>query len=107
MNISELFEELQDNFLPEELNGEFMLHGNVIIWSYNLTEDSEEIIFSGDEDEDEMFGFETSSSEELLLEGYQEDYNKLQEFLDNIDEVDNWNFSESEIIDDVITFKIF
>ena len=107
MNINELFEIIQDEFVSEELNGEFLLHGNVIIWSYNLTEDSEEMTFLNEDDEEELFSFETSSSEELLQEGYQEDFNKLQEFLDKIEEVDNWNYSDSEIVDDVITFKIF
>ena len=106
MNINELFETIQNEFLPEELNGEFLLHGNVIIWSYNLTEESEEIIYL-EEDEEESFGFEASSSEELLQEGYQEDYDKLQQFLDSVEETDNWSFSDSEVVDDVIVFKIF
>ena len=106
MNINELFEVIQDEFLPEELNGDFLLHGNVIIWSYNLTEDSEELLYL-DEDEEELFNFETTSSEELLQEAYQEDLEKLQQFLDSIDETDNWSFSDGEVVDDVIVFKIF
>ena len=106
MNINELFEVIQDEFLPEELNGDFLLHGNVIIWSYNLTEDSEELLYL-DEDEEELFSFEASSSEELLQEAYREDLEKLQQFLDSIEENDNWSFSDSEIVDDVIVFKIF
>jgi hypothetical protein len=107
MNINELFEIIQDEFASEDLNGEFLLHGNVIIWSYNLTEDNEELTFINEDDEEETFSFEANSSEELLLEAYREDFNKLQEFLDNIDETDNWSFSDSEIVDDVIIFKIF
>jgi len=107
MNISELFETIQDEFNSEDINGEFLLFGNVIIWSYNLTEDSEEITFLNEDDEEEIFSFEATSSEELLQEGYQEDFDKLQEFLDGIEESDNWTFSDSEIVDDVITFKIF
>ena len=106
MNISELFETIQNEFLPEELNGEFLLHGNVIIWSYNLTEDSEELLFL-DEDEEELFSFEATSSEELLQEACQEDLEKVQQFLDSIEEMDNWSFSDSEVLDDVIVFKIF
>jgi len=106
MNISELFETIQNEFLPEELNGEFLLHGNVIIWSYNLTEDSEELLYL-DEDEEDGFSFEATSSEELLQEAYQEDLEKVQQFLDGIEETDNWNFSDSEVLDDVIVFKIF
>jgi len=106
MNINELFETIQNEFLPEELNGEFLLHGNVIIWSYNLTEDSEELLYL-DEDEEDGFSFEATSSEELLQEAYQEDLEKVQQFLDGIEETDNWNFSDSEVLDDVIVFKIF
>ena len=32
MNISELFEEIQDEFVMEDLNGEFLLQGNLIVW---------------------------------------------------------------------------
>ena len=106
MNTNELFETIQDEFIPEELNGEFLLHGNVIIWSYNLTEDSEEIVYLNGDDE-ESFSFEASSSEELLQEAYQDDFEKLQQFLDGTEEIDNWTFSDSEIVDDVIVFKIF
>ena len=106
MNINELFETIQDEFIPEELNGEFLLHGNVIIWSYNLSDDTEEIMYDED-DEENLFTFDAESSEELLLEAYQEDHEKAQQFLDSIEETDNWTFSDSEVVDDVIVFKIF
>lgn len=105
MNINELFETIQNESLFEELNGEFLLHKNVIIWSYNLAEDSEEINYI-DDDEENRFSFEASSSEELLQEAYQEDLEILQQFLDDIDETDNWTISDSEIVDDVIVFNI-
>jgi len=105
MNINELSEVIQDEFLSEELNGEFLLHGNTIIWSYNLSDDSEDLLFL--DDDEEMLSFEAMSSEELLQEAYQEDFDKLQQFLDGIEETDNWTFSDSEIVDDVIVFKIF
>jgi len=105
MNINELSEVIQDEFLPEELNGEFLLHGNVIIWSYNLSDDSEDLLFL--DDDEEMLSFEAMSSEELLQEAYQEDFDKLQQFFDGIEETDNWTFSDSEIVDEVIVFKIF
>lgn len=106
MNINELFETIQEEFLPEDLNGEFILHGNVIIWSYNLSDDCEELDYI-DEDEEDGFSFEASCSEELLQEAYQEDYDKLHLFLDSIGEMDDWTFSDSEIVDEVIVFKIF
>jgi len=106
MNINELFETIQNEFLPEELNGEFLLHGKTIIWSYNLTEDSEELLYL-DEDEENGFNFEATSSEELLQEAQQEDLEKVQQFLDTVEETDNWTFSDYEVVDDVIVFKIF
>lgn len=107
MNINELFEEIQNEFLPEELNGEFLLQGNVILWSYNLNENSEEIDSIDEDDEEIGFDFETQSSEEILLEVYHEDLEKINEFFDEIEETDKWTFSDNEIIEDIITFKIF
>ena len=93
MNINELFEEIQDEFIPEELNGEFLLQGSSIVWSYDLENASEEIDYD-DDDEDNMFGFESMSSEELLLEAYREDLEKLQDLLDEKNET-------------IISFNIF
>ena len=106
MNINELFEEIQNEFLPEELNGEFLLQGNLIIWSYNLDEDAEEIDYTEDDEDDNFFNFESSSSEELLKEAYHEDLDKLNEFLDELGET-NWNISDFETIENIISFKIF
>jgi len=106
MNINELFEEIQDEFIVEELNGEFILQAKCIVWSYNLEDSSEEIDYT-EEDEDNMFGFDSVTSEELLLEGYQEDFIKIEEFLDELEELDNWTISPTDIVDEVIIFKIF
>jgi hypothetical protein len=108
MNISELFEKLQDKFLPEEINGEFSLHGNCIIWEYNLDNDSEEISISTmDEDEEQYFVFEASSPEEILLETHGDVLEQVEFYLDELEELDNWTISESEIVDNTISFKIF
>jgi hypothetical protein len=105
MNINELFEEIQDEFILEDLNGEFLLQGRNIVWSYNLEDSSEEIDFI-EEDEDNMFGFDSVSSEELLLEGYQKDFEKLQNKLDEINESDNWKFGDTDINESIISFVI-
>ena len=110
MNINELFEKIQDKFLPEDLSGEFQLDGNCIIWTYNLEDDSEEIPTptSNDDDEDELqFNFESSSPEELLQEAYDHDIEKIDELLDELEESDNWTFSDSDINENIISFKIF
>ena len=105
MNINELFETIQNELVPKQLNGDFTLHENNIIWSHTLN-NNEGLDFFDDDDE-ESFSFETISSEELLQEAYQEDYNKLQEFLDNIEEANHWSFSDDEIIDNTISFNIY
>ena len=105
MNINELFEEIQDEFVPEELNGEFLLQRNLIVWSYNLDDNSEEIEYNEDED-DNMFGFDSLSGEELLLEAYQEDLEKFNDLLDRLEETSNWSLSETETIENIISFNI-
>lgn len=107
MNINELFEEIQNQFLPEELRGEYLLHENAIIWSYNLSDDTEDLEEFDEDDEEFGFSFEASSSEELLLEAYREDLDKLNKVLDELEELDNWTVSPTDIVDEVIVFKIF
>jgi len=105
MNINELFEEIQDEFHPEELNGEFTLAGNSIVWTYDLDDDAEDITIDDDDDE-YSFGFEAESPEELLLEAYKQDLELLDKLLDELEETDNWTISPTETIDNVITFEL-
>jgi hypothetical protein len=110
MNISELYEVLQDEFSSNGLNGELQLHGNVIIWSHDTNDNGycdNSYNDYDDEEEEYVFGLDFTSLEEMLNEAYQEDLLKLQEFLGSIDEFDNWSISDSEIIDEIISFKIF
>jgi len=113
MNINELFEYIQERFIPEDLSGEFQLHGNCIIWTFNLDNNVEELPNyprHDDEDNDEevlQFDFESLSSEEILQEAYDHNKEKIEEMLDLLDESDNWSFSESDINENVISFKIF
>ena len=103
MKINELFNEIQNRFDSDIIKGEFILTDDAIIWSYNLDGEIEEI----DIDDDELYGFETESPEELLKLAYDEDYEKLENFLDEIEEFDNWTISDFEIIDNLISFKIY
>jgi len=111
MNINELFEKIQDKIHPEDLCGEFQLQGNCIVWTYNLENVVEEIkssVIDEEIEEDEIiFDFDIESTEEKLQEAYNEDFERFKEFLDEIEETDNWSFSESEIIENIISFKIF
>jgi hypothetical protein len=91
-----------------ELKGELIVKGNCIIWTYDLNKNSEEIEAPTDEDgEEPEFNFDASSPEELLLEAYQEDLEAIEGFLDELEEFDNWTFSEPETSNTVISFKIF
>ena len=107
MNISELFEEIQNKFLPEELNGEFILQGNCIVWTYNLVNDSEELPMQEEDDDEINFSFDSSSPEELLQDAYDKDIVLIEEFLDELEETDNWSFSQPDINECIISFKIF
>jgi len=107
MNISELFEAIQNKFLPEDLNGEFLLQGNCIVWTYNLDNDSEEIDAPDENDEEQNYSFDAMSSEELLQEAYDDDLECIEGFLDELDEFDYWTISEPETNGNVISFKIF
>ena len=108
MNINELFEQIQENGLTNKLSGELIVKGNCIIWTYDLNKNTEEIEAPKDEDNEESeFNFEASSPEELLLDAYTEDLEKLQEFLDENEETENWTFSEPETSDTIISFRIF
>lgn len=106
MNINELFEKIQNKFLLGELNGEFLLEKNCIIWLYCLDENAEEIECL-DENDENFFNFEASSSEELLQEAFQDDLEKLENLFDEIEEIDNWNISDFERTENTISFKIF
>ena len=106
MTINELFEKIQEGLFLDELNGELIIKGNCIIWTYDLNKNSEEIETPTDDEESE-FSFESQSPEELLLEAYQEDLEAIELFLDELEEFDNWTFSEPEIGETVISFKIF
>ena len=108
MEIYDLFQIIQDKFESDELNGEFLLHGNVIIWSFELSEMNNELDNSfNDQYDDEPFCFGITSTEELLQESYNTDKEKLLTVLDDIDETSNWIISDSEIINNRIIFKIF
>jgi hypothetical protein len=106
MNINELFENIQDKIYPDDLKGDFTLHGNCIVWTYDLDKDSEEIEVPIEEDDD-SFGFDALSPEELLQEAYQDDLFLFEGLLDELEETGNWSFSEPEIGEKVISFRIF
>lgn len=107
MTINELFEKIQNEFLPEELNGEFQLQNNCIVWTYNFGINTEKIQIPDDDDDESPLNFESLSTEELLQEAYDDDYDTLETLLDELDEIGNWELSEPEINENTISFKIF
>lgn len=106
MCISDLFDELNDT-IGDDLKGELTIKGNCIIWTYDLDNDSEDIEDLEDYDDEFEFSFDAISPEELLLEAFHEDKEKIEEFLDENDEFDKWNLSLPETKGNVISFKIF
>ena len=107
MNIKQLYDILQEETLTEELKGEFNLIGNCIIWSYDLNENSEEIENEIENYDEDYYGFNNPSPEELLQEAYNDDLNKIETYINDSDEYNEWTFSEPEVSDNTISFKIF
>ncbi len=109
MNIDKLYEKLQDENFLETLQGELTLNGNCIIWTFDLLNNSEE--FDEDIDNDGNDDIESDELEfisplEMLNEAYFHDLQEIETFIADLDEND-WQFSDAEIIDNVISFKIF
>ena len=102
MNIKNLFEFLEKNLL-DEINGELILDGNQIIWTFDLNKDSEEFDENNDCDE---FSYNLQSNEEVLQEIYVEDLDCIVELISDFDDESTYTFSEPEIGECVISFKI-
>jgi len=106
MNIKDLYVKFQNEFNNEQLKGEFILEDNYILWSYNLDEDTEEVKDYYEEYDEEYFNFDSVSSNELLLEEYDNDFDSIKSFLDRICEFDNWSISEPDIKGNMISAEI-
>lgn len=103
MNINELFEQLEEYFAFNELNGELTLIGSEIVWDYSL----EPSVDDNDDDmENEEEDIEIKSNEEILLDVYDDDIERINLFLDEANEIDYWDISDPEIFDDCISFTI-
>ena len=105
MNINELFEKLQEDILGN-LTGDLILEGNCIVWSYDLDRDGATQDIEANDDDAEFDFASSTSPAELLQQGYEEDKEAIELFLDGLDE-DNWTISDPEIEETQITFKIF
>jgi len=112
MNISDLFENLQENLI-EELKGELTLDGNCIIWSFDIKENVNHELesFNDADDADDVdydeFSFIINSTSETLQEAYDEDIVFIERLIDELDILDDWTFSDAEVWENNISFKIF
>ena len=105
MNICELYKELQDNIL-DDLNGELILQKKSIVWSYNL--DNDGITEDLELTDDEEYDFTSATSpEEMLQQGYDEDLEVIEAFIAQLDDYADWTFSDPEISDTIISFRIY
>ena len=105
MNINELYEILINKFSNEDLIGELNLHGNCIIWSYIY--DIEENKISNDIDIDDENDFVVLNTEDMLNDIYYDDRDKILTYLDEIDVYEKFYYSEYDIYDNCISFKIY
>ena len=58
-------------------------------------------------DDEDDYGFNDTTPEETLIETYENDLDVINVFLDEMDELENWSFSEVESSEEIISFKIF
>jgi hypothetical protein len=113
MKINVLFEKLVDENFLDQLDGELTLVNKEIIWTFDLIKNSEEYEDEFDDESDSEDEFESdieydiSSPEELLNESYNKDVELIEEFIDEIDDINNWNFSPVETNKNTISFKIY
>lgn len=106
MNINELFDDLKTNIFFDKINGEIQLIDNEIIWTYYLDMDEPETTSIHGEDDDYCFDI-IPSTEEKLNQAYNNDIETIQEIIDDVNDIINWTFTDPEIIDDKIIFKIY
>jgi len=105
MEIKELFNIMKNDYITEEILGEFYLEKNHILWSYDLNDElTDEFDEDGDYNED-YFNFD-SKTKETLLEVFNSVFDSYELFLDSINEYDNWMVSEPLIHENTITAKI-
>lgn len=114
MKINVLFEKLSDKNFIDQLDGELILVDKSIIWTFDLIKNSEEYEDDFDNEYDDNDEFENdieyediNSPEELLDESYNKDVELIEEFIDEIDDINNWNFSNVETNKNTISFKIY
>ena len=108
MNLHTLFHEFEkDSIVQATLVGDLALTNNSIIWSYELYITDEDCNCETYDDEDEMcFGFERPCNEELLFEAYHDDFEEIKDFIVDLGEENEWEFSEPEVVGNLISFKI-
>lgn len=97
----------KDDIVQATLSGELESGKDFILWSYQIYETGEECSCNY-EDEDEMyFGFERPCNEELLFEAYRDDFEEIKDFLVDLGEENEWKFSDPEVVENLISFKIY
>lgn len=106
MNIKQLFDKLQNKFSSYDLHGELSLHENRIVWTYNHHEDNDSFESVDFDEEEQISSFDIISAEENLQNAYNEDKEIIELFLEELDESDNWTFSDSDLFDISISLKI-
>lgn len=112
MNIYELYNHLEIDDFSERIKGELKLIGNYIIWSFTLTETADETeshAYDYDEDDEDNYvsAFSYVSSEESLQDTCDADMEIIKQYINELDEFNDWTYSDPDVDDDTISFKIF
>lgn len=107
MNINKLFENLQEEDFVEQLKGELSLEGNCIVWTFDINNNNhynnEQAVFNDDDDDE----FSFTSPAEIIQEAYDEDLLIIENLIADIDDTLEWTFSDPDVNETTISFKIF
>jgi hypothetical protein len=103
LDIKKLYDKIQNNVI-DDLKGDIDLHKNYLFYRYDIVDD--ESCDDNYDETDEYYGFDSISNEEQLQDTCNEDIDILVAFLDEINELDNFIFTDSQIKKSTIYFKI-
>jgi hypothetical protein len=103
MEINELFKILVEEE-SENLRGELTLTKDSIIWSFDLELDDDDYDTNNDYEDD--YGFDSTSTAELLEEAYNIDIEIIEILIDRVDGESDWMYSPPQTKKTNISFKI-
>jgi hypothetical protein len=107
MTINELFDSMMIDGIIDNISGNIELHKKYLSYKYELDEtDNDDSYYSSTYDDDEYCFDDYNSNEEELNEVYLTDKDIIELFLDENNELNNFEISDPNVKRKSISFKI-